>query len=71
MAADAIFADALCADAIRMAVVIIVCVCIGAVQAADPDSDQNIVTDAQLETSEAITDSDFELPNGELLTKKC
>ncbi len=54
-----------------MAVVIIVCVCIGAVQAADPDSDQNIVTDAQLETSEAITDSDFELPNGELLTKKC
>lgn len=39
----------------------------GAVEAADPDSDQNIMTDAQLEMSEAITDSDFELPNGELL----
>ncbi len=39
----------------------------GAVEAADPDSDQNIMTDAQLETSEGITDSDFELPNGELL----
>ncbi|KAL0050825.1 hypothetical protein WJX82_007862 [Trebouxia sp. C0006] len=36
----------------------------GAVEAADPDSDQNIMTDAQLEMSEAITDSDFELPNG-------
>ena len=40
--------------------------CIGAVQAADPDSDQNVVIDAQLDLSEAITDSDFELPNGKL-----
>jgi hypothetical protein len=39
----------------------------GAVEAADPDSDQNIMTDAQLDRSEAITDSDFELHNGELL----
>ncbi len=36
-------------------------------EAADPDSDQNIMTDAQLDRSEAITDSDFELHNGELL----
>ena len=45
-------------------------------EAADPDSDQNIMLDAQLDPSEAITDSDFELPNGELLsysrlTNKC
>jgi len=37
------------------------------VEAADPDSDQNIMMDEQSDPSEAITDSDFELPNGELL----
>lgn len=36
----------------------------GAMEAADPDSDQNLMMDAQLDSSEAITDSDFELHNG-------
>ncbi|KAL0025381.1 hypothetical protein WJX79_002338 [Trebouxia sp. C0005] len=36
----------------------------GAVEAADPDSDQNIMIDAQMDLSGTITDSDVELPNG-------
>lgn len=36
-------------------------------EAADPDSDQNIMIDAQMDLSGTITDSDVELPNGELL----
>ncbi|DBA77152.1 TPA: hypothetical protein ACH3X1_009725 [Trebouxia sp. C0004] len=36
----------------------------GAMEAADPDSDQSIMMDAQLDPSGAITDSDFELHNG-------
>ena len=38
----------------------------GAVEAAQSGSDQNIVTDAQLPPSAAITDADFELAEGQL-----
>ena len=38
----------------------------GAVEAAQPGSDQNVVTDAQMPPSAAITDADFELAAGQL-----